>query len=113
MELKSSDTYRVAFQGEIIECSSWTDAMTIKRANDVLADICACDESPAELYRIAGLLGRYDLHLAAHDIMSLAAKARAIQYLTRSVGYHRPTPTRQAIPPLLRPVASTDNLPFP
>jgi hypothetical protein len=78
----------VGFQGSLIHCSTIQDALAIKLAGAALAGE-VIDETPEQLYRLAGVLRWYDLPVAADEMAALAGRERAGRYLQRTIGYVR------------------------
>jgi hypothetical protein len=75
------DTFRVAFRGSTVECSSMADAVAFKTADAILTNAGPCDQSPSQLDRIADVLRVYG-HVEAADVVThLAKRTRAMQFL--------------------------------
>src|SRR5437868_3027144 len=69
-----SDTYAVLFQGAVVECDSRAEADTLGAAEVAIERAPACNESPMELDRMAGLLRTYALNNAAESVAHLASR---------------------------------------
>lgn len=88
--MANSNTYSVAFQGFTVECRSLDDAIAFRAAGRILDNEAACEESPAQLDRIAEVLEDYGHTAAAEGLAHIASRMRAIQYLVGSVSHAPP-----------------------
>jgi hypothetical protein len=85
----NGDTFLVALKGRLVTCTSLEDAIAIKTADSLLNDRVISTAS--ELYRLAGVLARYDCPIEAEQLTHRASRLRAAEFLNRTVGYRRPT----------------------
>jgi hypothetical protein len=84
----NGDTFLVALKGRLVTCTSLKDAIAIKTADAMLRD--GDSSTASELYRLAGVLMRYDCPSEAEQLTHKASRLRAAEFLTRTVGYQRP-----------------------
>jgi hypothetical protein len=84
----NADVFLAPLQGKRVECSSIEDAVAVKTADALLRNGDAC--TTTELRRLSCILAKYNCHEAAERLSQMAARQRAAEYLTRTVGYERP-----------------------
>jgi hypothetical protein len=62
--------FDVAFRGNIVRCFTLADALTLKLAEDFIANGLSGDLSAKEELRIRDVLTRYDCPVAQHEFQS-------------------------------------------
>ena len=83
-------TFLVVFRGATVECLTLGDADAFKCADGILTTNGPCDQSPAQLDRVAEVLTGYGRVEAARVVAAIANRMRAVQFLVENAGIAPP-----------------------